>query len=197
MRRLLLIAVSTTLIAASTQAQVIDAAKNFADLDGIAARCIITTRYTYAKTMCDHLEAQAQKIAEKNNITYDFTGRLIRPPVKRGKRTPVPALTSDNLKKPLLLEFLVKGTKTPRVGASISIMAYLEYRNAVEKDSSAGLPRSGKLMMWRRDIVGYGPARRLGPALAKAMRPGMREIMEAFASATRKNGAHKGDQTKP
>lgn len=153
----------------------------FPGLEGIAARCIITTDRKYARDICDGVIESMTQSVKAHNIPFDFTGAVIRLHQKSRKAAEdhgqIPPLQSSKLAKPLLMDLLIKGTSNRTASASIRVTVYLDYKQAVEKGDGAAIPRKGKLVMWRADLTGSGPQRGLAASMAKMMAGNITECL--------------------
>ena len=173
----------TVLAAPAFALEPVDWRKNFAGLNGIVARCILSTDRNYAKRICEQLASRTGKLAEVAGVSFDYRGQY-------GTEDKDRAPASKTISAPLYADYYVRGTGGQTAGASIRISVYAYYRNAVEQGQAQGAPRTGRLVMWEESLVSSGPARQLPPVMAKVMARKFRALVTLFADngdkATRK-----------
>ncbi len=152
-------------------------APDFAKLDGIVGRCVVSTKRKYAVRLCTRLLRKTRELSRLHKIQLVDLGIN---PVETG-----PAATGNTgMDNPLHLIFFVRGTDGKTVGASVRIEATIFYSGAVENKNNAGLQqaRKGKLVLWQEAAVASGPARKIGSALAGHMASKLDQLIELFAS---------------
>lgn len=162
------------------------AIENFTELDGIKASCIVSTKREYAEKMCTTLAENGNNLAEVNGVEFFFAGSRFAGEAKLEQ-------TSDSLQKlefnnPLNVEFFIRGTKGKTAGASIRIVASVNYQQAVDKAdaSNSQVPRSGKLVLWEEAAVANGPANRMGKALSAHMTKKLKTLINLFSQRKQK-----------
>ena len=172
--------IETTVIVHSANADEV-AIENFSGLDGIKASCIISTKRKYAKKMCHTLAENGKNLTEVNGVKFFFAGSRFAGDAKF-------ADTSETMRKleinnPLNVEFFIRGTEGKTAGASIRIVASVDYQQAIDKDGALNtqIPRSGKLVLWEEAAVANGPANRMGKALAAHMTRKLKTLINLFA----------------
>ncbi len=172
--------IETTMIVQSANADEATIA-NFSGLDGIKASCIVSTKRKYAIKMCAALAENGKNLADVNGVKFFFAGSRFTDEAKL-------AQTSDSLLKleinnPLNVEFFIRGTEGNTAGASIRIVASVDYQQAIDKAvaSNSQAPRSGKLVLWEEAAVANGPANRMGKALSAHMTRKLKTLINLFA----------------
>jgi hypothetical protein len=172
----------TALIALGSAAQAMektDWKKNYTGLDGISAQCELTTSRSYAGEICKRITATAKADADAKWIKFFFAGKASDTGSGAGRTAIQPG-------RPLLLHILIKGTPDKTPGASVSMQLYLDYTNAVQQGDPSNHPRSGKLVFWRKDLIGTGPAKRLSAAMISVMSKELRSVISDIAASTQK-----------
>jgi len=152
---------------------------NLQGFDGILTRCVISTDREYAGRMCDRLIAAAEKEAKTNSISHQHAGTenwnsgMVSPTMPQGSQ----------FKTTLWLTFFVRGTGGKVPGALARASFHMPFAAAVEQGDTGGTPREGQLVIWEESIIGSGPAKQLGPAVADAVAKKMAPVFTALAKA--------------
>lgn len=157
------------------------AIENFTGLDGIKASCIVSTKRNYAEKMCATLAKNGKNLAEVNGIEFFFAGSRFAGDAELAKDLEV--LQKLKINNPLNVEFFIRGTEGKTAGASIRIVASVNYQQAVDKAdaSNSQAPRSGKLVLWEEAAVANGPANRVGKALSAHMTKKLKTLINLFS----------------
>lgn len=165
-----------------------DVVQNFAGLDGMTTRCIISTKRKYARRMCEILVENAENFARTSNVALahkgtKFTGEG-EDKLQQMQAREVAEPGNSNTKL-LNVEFFIRGTEGRTVGAVVRIVAFVDYDRAMEKPdnerANPSYPRSGRLVLWEEEAVASGPANRIGGALAAHMAKKLKLLIELFA----------------
>ena len=157
------------------------AIKNFSGLDGIKASCIVSTKRKYAENMCATLAKNGKNLAEVNGVNYFFAGSRFAGDAKIAQTSEI--LQKMKFDNPLNVEFFIRGTEGKTAGASIRIVAFVDYQQAIDKANAANsqVPRSGKLVLWEEAAVANGPATRMGKALSAHMTRKLKTLINLFS----------------
>ena len=177
-RRTLLVTTAMLLGGSPAMADALTPA-NLQGFDGLLTRCVISTDRKYAGKMCDRLVAAAQNEAKTNAISHHHAGTDDWDSGMVGPTAPA----DSEFKNPLWLTFFIRGTGGDVPGALARASFHVPYAAAVEKGDDAGAPREGQLVIWEESIIGSGPAKQLGPAVADAVAKKMSPVFAALAKA--------------
>jgi len=172
--------IETTVIVHSASADEV-AIENFSGLDGIKASCIVSTKRKYAIKMCTALAENGKNLADVNGVKFFFAGSRFSGNTKLADT--LETLRKLEINNPLNVEFFIRGTEGKTAGASIRIVASVDYQQAIEKDGALNpqVPRSGKLVLWEEAAVANGPANRMGKALSAHMTRKLKTLINLFA----------------
>ena len=172
--------IETTVIVHSASADEV-AIENFSGLDGIKASCIVSTKRKYAIKMCTALAENGKNLADVNGVKFFFAGSRFSGDTKLVNTSKT--LRKLEINNPLDVEFFIRGTEGKTAGASIRIVASVDYQQAIEKDGALNpqVPRSGKLVLWEEAAVANGPANRMGKALSAHMTRKLKTLINLFA----------------
>ena len=175
-----LLMIGTTVTIHSADADDI-AIENFSGLDGIRASCIVSTKRNYAKKMCATLAKNGKSLAEVNGVKFFFEGSRSAGEAKFSETSET--LQDLQIDNPLNVEFFIRGTEGKTAGASVRIVASVNYQQAIDKAITANsqVSRSGKLVLWEEAAVANGPANRMGKALSAHMTKKLKTLINLFS----------------
>ena len=127
------------------------------------------------------LAKNGKNLAEVNGVNYFFEGSRFTGETEFVKTSEIVQKTQfDN---PLNVEFFIRGTEGKTAGASVRIVASVNYQQAIDKANSPNsqVPRSGKLVLWEEAAVANGPANRMGKALSAHMTKKLKTLINLFS----------------
>ncbi|MGE0844794.1 MAG: hypothetical protein AB7L41_00900 [Flavobacteriaceae bacterium] len=173
--RILLATLIFALPLAATAAEEPDEAtlrRNFAGLDGVAARCVVSTKEKYAERICEMIAAKLTEALEGEDVPVVYSG--VSSPDEHARQ-----VAEAKMASPLELEFHVRGTSGGNVGSTAMIQASVAYDSAVEV-GSAGPGRSGRLLLWQEAVVAEGPRAKMAPGIGGYMQAKLGDFLERF-----------------